>query len=68
MRKVFHLVLAALLACACNKAADVTKSVYSSEEQSAASRQLIERVVGKKNARAFEVRINPVKEEGKDWF
>ena len=68
MKKLFYLVLAVVLACSCHKALDATKSEFSVEEQSLASRQLIERVVGRKASRSFEVRTNPQQEDGKDWF
>ncbi len=68
MKKLFYLVLAVVLACSCHQALDATKSEFSVEEQSLASRQLIERVVGRKASRSFEVRINPQQEDGKDWF
>lgn len=58
-------VAAVLLCAACSHA---PKSVYNDREQAEAVRGLVERVVGKEYARAFEIRITGRQKQGRDYF
>lgn len=67
-RTILHTLLgvaAVLLCAACSHA---PKSVYNDREQAEAVRGLVERVVGKEHARAFEVRITGRQKQGRDYF
>ena len=64
--KKYILVLATLMCLACREVPDATKSEFTAAEQSDAAERLVERVVGKKAARAFSIVITPSTDG--DWF
>ena len=68
MKRFFVIVIATvLLAVSCVERVDGTKTEFTLDEQVEAAEALVKRVTGE-HAGAFDVRINPVKKEGCDWW